>query len=133
MTWAIEEKSYSQRRACALVGLHPKTYRYASTRPDDSALRAKLRELASQRRRFGYRRLGRMLERQGIKLNAKKLYRLYKEERLTVRKRGGRKRALGTRARFPQLAQWCGLGDWMVEHGWTVAFRNYSSLSTYLR
>jgi putative transposase len=37
-----------------------------------------------------------MLERQGIKLNAKKLYRLYKEERLTVRKRGGRKRALGT-------------------------------------
>jgi len=61
-------------------------------------LRTKLRELASQGRRFGYRRLGLMLERQGIKLNAKKLYRLYKEERLTVRKRGGRKRALGTRA-----------------------------------
>ena len=98
MTWAIEEKSYSQRRACALVGLHPRTYRYASTRPDDTVLRTKLRELASQRRRFGYRRLGLMLERQGIKLNAKKLYRLYKEERLTVRKRGGRKRALGTRA-----------------------------------
>jgi hypothetical protein len=98
VTWAIEEKSYSQRRACALVGLHPRTYRYASTRPDDTALRAKLRDLASQRRRFGYRRLGLMLERQGIKLNAKKLYRLYKEERLTVRKRGGRKRALGTRA-----------------------------------
>src|SRR3979411_3030084 len=39
-----------------------------------------------------------MLERQGIKLNGKKLYRLYKEERLTVRRRGGRKRALGTRA-----------------------------------
>jgi putative transposase len=98
VTWAIKEKSYSQRRACGLVGLHPKTYRYASRRPDDLALRAKLRELASQRRRFGYRRLGRMLERQGIKLNAKKLYRLYKEERLTVRRRGGRKRALGTRA-----------------------------------
>jgi len=98
VTWAIEQKSYSQRRACALIGLHPKTYRYASTRPDDLALRAKLRELASQRRRFGYRRLGRMLERQGSRLNAKKLYRLYKEERLTVRKRGGRKRALGTRA-----------------------------------
>jgi putative transposase len=61
-------------------------------------LRAKLKELASQRRRFGYRRLGLLLARQGIKLNAKKLYRLYKEERLTVRKRGGRKRALGTRA-----------------------------------
>jgi putative transposase len=98
VTWAVREKSYSQRRACRLVELHPKTYRYASTRPDDSALRAKLKELASQRRRFGYRRLGLLLARQGIKLNRKKLYRLYKEERLTVRKRGGRKRALGTRA-----------------------------------
>jgi putative transposase len=98
VTWAVREKSYSQRRACGLVGLHPKTYRYASKRTDDSALRAKLKELASQRRRFGYRRLGLLLARQGIKLNRKKLYRLYKEERLTVRKRGGRKRALGTRA-----------------------------------
>ena len=98
MTWAIREKGYSQRRACGLVGLHPKTYRYASKRTGDEELRARLRELASQRRRFGYRRLGLMLKRQGIKLNRKKLYRLYKEERLTVRKRGGRKRALGTRA-----------------------------------
>lgn len=98
MSWAIREKGYSQRRACGLVDLHPKTYRYASRRPDDAALRTKLKELASQRRRFGYRRLGLLLARQGIKLNAKKLYRLYKEERLSVRKRGGRKRALGTRA-----------------------------------
>jgi putative transposase len=98
VTWAVREKGYSQRRACGLVGLHPKTYRYASKRPLDEGLRRQLRELASQRRRFGYRRLGLMLERQGIKLNRKKLYRLYKEERLMVRKRGGRKRALGTRA-----------------------------------
>jgi putative transposase len=47
---------------------------------------------------IGYRRLGLLLARQGIRLNHKKLYRLYKEERLSVRKRGGRKRALGTRA-----------------------------------
>jgi putative transposase len=98
VTWAINEKGYSQRRACRLVGLQPKTYRYASTRPHDGALRARLKELASQRRRFGYRRLGLLLARQGIRINRKKLYRLYKEERLTVRKRGGRKRALGTRA-----------------------------------
>jgi putative transposase len=98
VTWAVQEKGYSQRRACGLVGLHPKTYRYASKRTGDEELRARLRELASQRRRFGYRRLGLMLKRQGIKLSPKKLYRLYKEERLTVRKRGGRKRALGTRA-----------------------------------
>lgn len=49
MTWAISEKGYSQRRACRLVGLQPKTYRYASTRPDDGALRTRLKELASQR------------------------------------------------------------------------------------
>jgi putative transposase len=91
VTWAVREKSYSQRRACGLVGLHPKTYRYASKRSGDEELRKRLRELASQRQRFGYRLLGLMLERQGIKLNAKKLYRFYKEERLTVRKRGGRK------------------------------------------
>ena len=48
MTWAIGEKNYSQRRACRLVGLHPRTYRYASQRSDDGALRSKLRELASQ-------------------------------------------------------------------------------------
>jgi putative transposase len=98
VTWAVREQGYSQRRACGLVGLHPKTYRYASKRSGDEELRIRLRELASQRRRFGYRRLGLMLKRQGIKLNHKKLYRLYKEERLSVRRRGGRKRALGTRA-----------------------------------
>src|SRR6185312_16997104 len=53
VTWAISERSYSQRRACDLVGLYPKTYRYASTRPDDGPLRTQLKELASQRRRFG--------------------------------------------------------------------------------
>ena len=45
-----------------------------------------------------YRRLAVMLKRDGLRLNLNKVYRLYKEERLNVRKRGGRKRALGTRA-----------------------------------
>ena len=98
MSWAIRERGYSQRRACGLVRLEPKTYRYASLRPDDVGLRQRLRALAAERRRFGYRRLHILLKREGILLNRKKLYRLYKEERLTVRKRGGRKRALGTRA-----------------------------------
>ncbi len=98
MSWAIREKDYSQRKACALVGIEPKTFRHTSTRPDDEPIRCRLRELASQRRRFGYRRLGLLLGREGIVLNHKKLYRLYREERLMVRKRGGRKRALGTRA-----------------------------------
>jgi putative transposase len=98
VSWAIKDKGYSQRGACALVGLEPKTYRYASQRPDDGALRQRLKELALERRRFGYRRLYILLRREGVVLNHKKLYRLYREERLMVRKRGGRKRALGTRA-----------------------------------
>ena len=97
MNWAIKEKHYSQRKACGLVGIDPKTFRYRSTRPGDDAIRKRLRELASERRRFGYRRLHLLLAREGVHLNHKKLYRIYKEERLTVRKRGGRKRALGTR------------------------------------
>lgn len=98
MNWAITDKGYSQRRACSLVGLDRKSFRYVSRRPDDAVIRRRLRELASERRRFGYRRLHILLRREGIELNHKKLYRLYKEERLTVRTRGGRKRALGTRA-----------------------------------
>ena len=98
MSWAIEEKGYTQRRACGLIGLAPKTYRYASSRSDDAALRVQLKELANERRRFGYRRLHILLKRVGVAINHKKLFRLYREERLTVRRRGGRKRALGTRA-----------------------------------
>jgi putative transposase len=94
----MKDKDYSQRRACALVGVAPKTYRYISRRPDDGAIRQRLRELATERRRFGYRRLHILLRREGIVLNWKRLYRLYREERLMVRKRRGRKRALGTRA-----------------------------------
>ena len=98
MTWAIEQKGYSQRRACGLIGMEPKTYRYASARPDDAGVRTRLHALAAERRRFGYRRLHILLRGEGVALNHKKLFRLYREEKLTVRRRGGRKRAPGTRA-----------------------------------
>jgi putative transposase len=94
----MERHGLSQRQACRLVGLDRSTLRYRCKRPDDSALRQRLRELAAERRRFGYRRLGWMLAREGHTMNHKKLYRLYHEEKLTVRRRGRRKRALGTRA-----------------------------------
>ncbi len=71
--------------------------RYASTRPDDAPLREAMKAVASERRRFRYRRVHVMLDRQGIVMNQKKLRRLYREEKLQVRRRGGRKRALGTR------------------------------------
>jgi putative transposase len=97
VTWAIEQKGYSQRRACKLVGIEPKTFRYVGRRSDDGEVRARLRVLAAERRRFGYRRLHILLRREGVRLNHKRLFRIYREERLGVRKRGGRKRALGTR------------------------------------
>jgi putative transposase len=88
----------SERRACSALDADRRTVRYRSRRPDDAEVRARLRELAAIRRRFGYRRLHVLLTREGIVMNHKKLRRLYREERLQVRRRGGRKRALGTRA-----------------------------------
>ena len=87
----------SERRACRALAVARAVVRYRSRRPDDGAVRARLRAIASERRRFGYRRLGLLLAREGLRLNHKKLRRLYTEERLQVRRRGGRKRALGTR------------------------------------
>ena len=88
----------SQRRACTVIGTDRTSVRYHGRRPDESVIRLRLRELAAVRRRFGYRRLHILLSREGINMNHKKLRRLYAEERLQVRRRGGRKRALGTRA-----------------------------------
>jgi|TARA_Y100000815_G_scaffold275374_1_gene313142 putative transposase len=94
----MKEKSCSQRRACALAGIDPRVYRRPSKRPADTELRVRMKELASKRRRFRYRRLHILLKREGWEVKWKKLNRLYREEGLTVRKRSGRKRAIGTRA-----------------------------------
>ena len=85
MNWAIKDKKYSQRRACALVGMAPRVYRYASSRPDDAELRQRLRELSSERRRFGYRRLHLLLKREGIEVNWKRVYRIYRALELNLR------------------------------------------------
>jgi putative transposase len=97
----IERHGFSQRRACRLIGIDHSVLRYQRKRPDDATLRQRLRELAQQRRRFGYRRLGWLLVREGYRMNHKRLYRLYREEKLMVRRRRGRKRALGTRTPLP--------------------------------
>jgi putative transposase len=88
----------SQRRACRTIGVERTSIRYRHRRVDDGAMRSRLRKLAAIRRRFGWRRLHVLLSREGARVNHKKLRRLYVEERLQVRRRGGRKRALGTRA-----------------------------------
>jgi hypothetical protein len=76
VNWAISERNFSRRRACALAGIDPRVYRYRSTRPDDTVVRKRLHELAGERRRFGYRRLHILLKREDVKMNWKKLYRL---------------------------------------------------------
>ena len=82
----------SERRACALVGLGRSTCRYRTRRPDWPALRKRLRVLAGERRRFGYRRLHVLLRREGFRVNLKRVYRLYTQEGLTVRRRRRRRR-----------------------------------------
>jgi putative transposase len=90
---AIQAKfELSERRACALVGLGRSTCRYRSRRPDWPALRDRLRTLAGERRRFGYRRLHVLLRREGFLVNRKRIYRLYTQEGLTVRRRKRRRR-----------------------------------------
>ena len=88
----------SERRACAITGLDRSMVRYCSRRPDDAVLRTRMRELAAERRRFGYRRLHVLLCREGLVINRKRTQRLYREEGLMVRRRRGRKRAAGARA-----------------------------------
>ena len=87
----------SERRACRVIGTDRTSVRYQGVRPDDEVLRERLKALAQERRRFGYRRLHVLLRREGHAINKKRVQRLYREERLTVRRRGGRKRAIGTR------------------------------------
>ena len=83
---------------CSMIEVDRMMVRYRSIRPDDGTLREGLKALAQERRRFGYRCLHMLLRREGYAVNHKRLFRLYREERLMVRRRGGRKRALGTRA-----------------------------------
>lgn len=82
----------SARRACRVVGLSRSRWHYQLQRPErDRAVRARLCELAAARPRFGYRRLHLLLQREGVRVNHKRVYRLYREERLLVRPRPRRK------------------------------------------
>jgi putative transposase len=88
VAYAQERVGVSQRQACRLVGAARSTVRYRSRRRvDDAAVRARLRDLAAQRPRFGYRRLHVLLRREGIVVNHKRVERLYREEGLAVRRR----------------------------------------------
>ncbi len=87
----------SQRRACRIISADWKTIRYRSCRPPEVERRTKLRDLANERGRFEYRRLFILLRREGEPSGVNRIYRLYREEGLSVRNRKGRRRAAGTR------------------------------------
>jgi len=81
----------SERRACQLLGLARSVLHYETQKQDDG-LKARLIELAGERRRFGYRRLHILIEREGIEVNHKRIHRLYREAGLAVRRRRKRER-----------------------------------------
>lgn len=82
MLRAMKDHPISQRRACVLVGVDPKTVRRERP-PDNPEIRKEMQKIAEKRRRFGYRRDGIMLERKGMIMSEKKLYRIYREEGLS--------------------------------------------------
>lgn len=95
-----EHYSLSQRRACGLIGCPRETARHVSTRQDDAASRQRLKELADENRAWGYRLLCGRLKLEGFEINHKRVYRLYKEEKLAQRPRG-RKRLKGDKQGHP--------------------------------
>ncbi len=87
-----EATAISERRACQLVGLSRTVLHYESkAQPENEQLKARLVELAGERRRFGYRRLHALLRREGVQANHKRVYRLYSDAGLSVRRRKRRK------------------------------------------
>ena len=87
MRYLEAEWQLSEGRACGLAMVCRATVRYQTRRTDDESVRLRLRELAAVRQRFGYRRLGVLLRREGIVVNHKRVYRLYREEGLSLRRR----------------------------------------------
>lgn len=98
----MERFTISERRACGLVGIARSSLRYRPGRCDDGELGERLRVLAFRWQRYGYRRLWVLLRREGCVVNHKRVYRIYRQEGLAVRKRK-RKRVAGWRGEVPSV------------------------------
>jgi len=81
----------SERRACSALGFHRSSHRYKSVRNERAELRIRLRDLAASRVHYGYRRLHILLQREGWKVGHTLVYRIYKEEGLSIRRRRPRR------------------------------------------
>jgi len=84
---AMQGHRLSVTRACGLVGISRSLYRYRPRCNANAAVTARLVELAADKRRYGYRRLHVLLRREGVAINRKRTYRLYRDAGLTVRRR----------------------------------------------
>ncbi len=103
----------SERRACRLVGQPRSTQRHRCRKVEIPGLRKRLLEHAAERPRFGYRRLTILVRRDGFIVNHKRIYRIYKEHNLTVKRRRRHRASQAPREAFPAAAQ---LNDCLV-HG----------------
>ena len=103
----------SERQACKLLALDRSSCRYASTKQSDSLIRERIRSLAAEWKRYGYRRIHLLLQREGIAVNHKKVYRIYISEQLQVRKRK-RKKLTGHRGK-PDPVQRCANQRWSMD------------------
>lgn len=91
----------SKRKACQLTGLCRAAFYYQHHRKDDPQLRQRIREIAIKRRRFGQDRIYIVLRREGCKVNHKKVSRIYREEKLSLRLKRRQKRAAAVRVPLP--------------------------------
>jgi putative transposase len=91
-TVLVQKFEISERRACRVVGLSRSTQRYRSCLAEPAGLRARLREHAARRRRWGYKKLTILLRRDGYRVNHKRVYRIYRDEKLLVHQRRRRRR-----------------------------------------
>lgn len=92
MAWVEQSYQCSQRRACRALAVWRASVRYVGIRPPQTALRRRMRELAMDRISYGYRRVHVLLRREGWPVNHKRVYRLYREEGLGLRRRRPRRR-----------------------------------------
>jgi len=99
VTVLMTERDFGVTRACGLVGISRSLYRYRRRRPDSAPLRARIEEIAAVKRRYGYRRVYLRLRREGWRVDRKRVYRLYREAGLAVRRR--KRKRIGVFERKP--------------------------------
>jgi putative transposase len=104
VTLLLTERDFGVTRACGLVGISRSLYRYRSRRPDNAALRSRIEEIAALKRRYGYRRVYLRLRREGWQVNRKRVYRIYRDAGLAVRRRKRKRIGLVERKPLPKPA-----------------------------